>query len=132
MARILIVDDDPDFHEFLSVLLELEGYEARSAYDGSSAMEQLAKEDIDLVLLDVLMPGMDGFEVLMALLDRDGSKPVRRVPPVVFVSALAEDKYVRRGLSLGGVHYITKPLDVVELLGTVKDILAESPAETDA
>lgn len=132
MARILIVDDDPEFHELLAVLLELEGYEVSSAYDGNSAMEQLTKGDIDLVLLDVLMPGMDGFEVLMALWGREGSKPARTVPPVIFVSALAEDKYVRRGLSLGGIHYITKPLDVVELKGTIKEILAQRSARSGA
>jgi DNA-binding response OmpR family regulator len=121
----LIVDDDPDFHDFLSFLLESEGYEVRSAYDGASAMEQLADDGIDLMLLDVLMPGMDGFEVLAALLGEGKAQPKRELPPVVFVSALGEDKHVRRGLSLGGMHYITKPLDVAELLGTVKEILAE-------
>ena len=126
MARILIVDDDPDFHDFLSVLLELEGYEVRSAYDGMSAVEQLSDGGIDLVLLDVLMPGMDGFEVLTTLADREDADHKRDRPPVIFVSALADDKHVRRGLSLGGIHYITKPLDVAELLGTVKEILAES------
>lgn len=126
MARILIVDDDPDFHDFLSVLLELEGYEVRSAYDGASALEQLAEDEIDLVLLDVLMPGMDGFDVLTALTREDRPEPERKVPPVIFVSALADDKHVRRGLSLGGIHYISKPLDVLELMGTIKEILAES------
>jgi DNA-binding response OmpR family regulator len=126
----LIVDDDPDFHDFLSVLLELEGYEVRSAYDGASALAELAEGGIDLVLLDVLMPGMDGFEVLTAMGLEGGeggaSPKGGERPPVIFVSALADDKHVRRGLSLGGIHYITKPLDVAELLGTVKEILAES------
>lgn len=127
MAKILIVDDDPDFQEFLGYLLELEGYQVCSAYDGRSALDEIGgSERPDLVLLDVLMPGLDGFEVCMALL----SDPKTAPPPVVFVSAMADDNYVRRGLSLGGVHYITKPLDVLELLGTVKDVLAGQGART--
>lgn len=122
MSTIMIVDDDPDFHEFLSVLLDLEGYDVVSAYDGASALEQIETCTPDLVLLDVLMPQMDGFDVCLALLE----KPQRA--PVIFVSALAEDSYIRRGLSLGAVHYITKPLDVVELFGTIKEVLAAQDA----
>lgn len=123
MPRIMIVDDDPDFHEFLSVLLELEGYEVSSAYDGASAIAGIDGSRPDLILLDVLMPQMDGFDVCMTLLGRED-----RIP-IIFVSALAEDAYVRRGLSMGAVHYITKPLDVVELLGTIKEVLATPAAE---
>lgn len=129
MARILVVDDDPDFQEFLSVLLELEGYEVLAAYDGQSALDVINQGRApDLVLLDVLMPGMDGFEVCMALL----ADPAKSPPPVVFISALADDKHIRQGLSMGGVHYITKPLDVVELLATIKDVLAETGKSADA
>jgi DNA-binding response OmpR family regulator len=125
VPRIMIVDDDTDFQEFLGMFLELEGYEVCSAYDGASAVEQIEKQPPDLILLDVLMPEMDGFDVCLNLLSRGG-----KLPPVIFVSALADDTYVRRGLAIGAVHYITKPLEIVELLQTIKETVGSTKEQS--
>jgi DNA-binding response OmpR family regulator len=118
MPRIMIIDDDPDFQEFLSMFLELEGYQVSAAFDGVSALEKIDADSPDLILMDVLMPQMDGFEVALNLLARG-----KNAPPVIFVSALGDDAQIRRGLALGAVHYITKPLEIVELLDTIKGVV---------
>jgi DNA-binding response OmpR family regulator len=118
MPRIMIIDDDPDFQEFLSMFLELEGYQVSAAFDGVSALEKIDADTPDLILMDVLMPQMDGFEVALNLLARG-----KNAPPVIFVSALGDDAQIRRGLALGAVHYITKPLEIVELLDTIKGVV---------
>jgi len=122
MATILIVDDDPDFQEFVCALFELEGNEPHAAFDGQTALELYEQIQPDLVLLDVMMPGMSGFEVCRRL-RRDLGATI----PVVFVSALAEDSDAAEGIEAGGDDYVTKPFDFPALLEVVERQVLKAP-----
>ena len=119
MARVLIVDDDQVIQQLLEVNLELEGYEIAKASDGEQALEKVRAFDPDLVLLDVMMPKVDGREVCR----RIKADPTTAHVPVIFLSARAQDMDVSSGLELGASAYITKPFDPVELLDTVAKVL---------
>ncbi|MBV5340960.1 MAG: response regulator [Deltaproteobacteria bacterium] len=107
-AKILIVDDNPVNVSLLERILRHE-YDLRSAYDGSVALKLIAEQLPDLILLDVMMPGMTGFEVMQILKD----DPVTADIPVIFITALDEGKNEAQGLDLGAVDYIHKPFDII-------------------
>lgn len=115
MSRVLVVDDDPVIRGLLEVNLELEGYEVRLAVDGSDALAQVAAEHPDLVLLDIMMPGIDGWEVAQQL---KGDERTAHIP-VAFLTARAMGTDVKRGTDLGADAYVTKPFDPEELLELV-------------
>ena len=117
--RVLVVDDEPSIRLLCVVNLQLAGFEVGEAADGAAALECARAGEYDLVLLDVMMPGMSGYEVMERLLEREGTGMV----PVVFVSARAGRADVRRGLELGALDYITKPFDPVVLADGVEEIL---------
>jgi len=117
MPRVLVVDDDPQVLRLLRVNLELEGYEVVSANDGLEALEAVEAENPDLVVCDVMMPGMDGVEVVRRL--RADSKQV----PVVMLSAKAMRSDMRAGLDAGANEYVTKPFDPAELIEVVDRLL---------
>ena len=125
-ARVLIVDDEPDILLMLRVNLEAAGFHTALAADGETALRRISEEAPDVVLLDVMMPVMDGWSVLQALSGGD------RAPRVVVVSAKSSDRDVVRALNLGACEYITKPFDPDDLVGTVERVLARTPAELDA
>ncbi|MDP9440234.1 MAG: response regulator, partial [Actinomycetota bacterium] len=110
---ILLVDDDAALLEVTSIVLASEGYRVVTAGDGTEALRALDDEDLDLVILDVMLPRMSGFEVLKKM--REGSDV-----PVVLLTAKSQsvDKVV--GLELGADDYITKPFDTKELLARIK------------
>lgn len=114
MATVLIIDDDPDFQEFVCALFELEGFEPHAAFDGQTGLDLFEKVHPDVVLLDVMMPGMDGYEVCRRLRNDLGA-----TTPVIFVSARAEDHDVQRGQDAGGDDYVTKPFDFPRLMEVV-------------
>ena len=114
MAKVLIIDDDPDFQEFVCALFELEGYEPHAAFDGPTGLELYEQVHPDVILLDVMMPGMDGYEVCRRLRNDLGS-----TTPVIFVSARAEDQDLDRGREAGADDYVTKPFDFPRLMETV-------------
>ena len=118
--RILIADDDVTQHEVLGDYLERSGFEVIHAYDGRQAVETADKEPLDLVCLDIRMPGMDGFAVLEAL--------HRRWPnlPVLFLSSLDAAHVKVRGLELGADDYIVKPFQKAEVLARVRAALRRS------
>ncbi|MCA1840259.1 MAG: two-component system response regulator [Actinomycetota bacterium] len=123
---ILVVDDEPDVILLCRVNLEFEGYEVREAHDGAEALQLMAQEPPDLVLLDVMMPAMDGWQVLATM----NSSPDTTGIPVVMLTAKAQDRDQIRGLSSGAIDYVTKPFNPVALLRTVKDALeVRSPAD---
>ena len=101
--RVMIVDDTPTNIELLSGILEGEGYRIQAAISGEVALETAARTPPHLILLDVVMPGMDGFETC-ARLKQD---PVTRDIPVVFVTAKSDSDHMARGFREGGVDYIT-------------------------
>jgi CheY-like chemotaxis protein len=114
--RILICDDDPVILRLLQVNLELEGYEPLLAHHGEQAVEVATAERPDLVILDIMMPRMDGYEACQHLKANDSTKDI----PVIFLSAKAQPSDVERGKSFGVAEYLTKPFDPTELLEVVE------------
>ena len=125
--RVLVVDDDPDILQFVQVNLELEGYGTDKATNGRIALDTAKDSPPDLVLLDVMMPEMDGLTVLRRL----RSAPATANVPVILLTAkaLAEDRV--RGLNLGADDYITKPFDVEELMARVRSVLRRAQQMRD-
>ena len=116
LGFILIVDDTPENLEVLSDALSSAGFEIAVATDGESAIEQVAYELPDLILLDVLLPGIDGFETCRQLKENASTHDI----PVIFMTALSDSEEKVKGLSLGAVDYITKPFQQEEVLARVK------------
>ena len=120
IQKILMVDDQPANLVSLEALLEEEDRELIKATSGPDALKILLKDDISLVLLDVQMPGMDGFEVAELMRQRKDTQAI----PIIFVTAISkEDKYVFRGYQVGAVDYLFKPLDPVILQSKVNFFL---------
>jgi diguanylate cyclase (GGDEF)-like protein len=126
-ARILVVDDDPDIVQFVRVNLELEGFDVDTASDGHQAMRATLTGAPDVVVLDVMMPGMDGLNVLKQL----RSHPAAANTSIILLTAkaLPEDRVT--GLDLGADDYITKPFDINELVARVKAVLRRTKALRD-
>ena len=114
--RILVVDDDAPSVKMISFLLREEGYEVVSANNGSAALELVDREPPDLVLLDVMMPHIDGFEVCRRIRQRMDV-------PIIFLSAKGETADKVTGLQLGADDYLAKPFEPAELLARVKAVL---------
>lgn len=112
MARILVVDDDPSVRALLRDVLELEGHTVTDAVDGYAALRAVAAERPDCVVLDVVMPGMDGHEVLGRLRATSGGREL----PVVMLTAAADDDTAWRGWSGGVDRVLGKPFDTDDLL----------------
>lgn len=123
--RILIVDDEPRYLRLLEANLRTEGYEVATAQDGVQALDVFSAQPIDLVLLDVMMPRLDGFGVCQRL--REFSNV-----PIVILTARGEEQDRVRGLDLGADDYLVKPFSATELLARVRAVLrrAHVPAET--
>jgi len=120
LPRVLVVDDDKVIQQLLEVNLELEGYEVVKASNGEEALKMVQDIRPDLILLDVMMPKLDGREVCR----RIKSDPLTAETPIIFLSARAQDMDVNSGLELGASAYITKPFDPVDLLDTVMRVLS--------
>ena len=116
MYRILICDDEKDIVSALKIYLSAEGYESREAYNGTQALDVLEREEIHLVLLDIMMPEMDGLETLSLLREKYNL-------PVILISAKSEDTDKILGLNVGADDYITKPFNPVEVLARVRSQL---------
>jgi CheY-like chemotaxis protein len=125
--KILVADDDPIIIKLLQVNLEMEGYGVVCARDGQEAVEKAQAELPDLIILDIMMPRMDGWTARAALLDI----PELRETPVIFLSARAQQADLRRGYEAGVAEYVTKPFDPMDLLATIQRILDDgsSPDE---
>lgn len=115
--RILIVDDNKDSTRCLSVLLAHDGHEIRVAHDGSSALKLARSYQPDLVLLDIGLPDMDGFEVAQTLKREESSKGCT----IVATSGFGDDEHRRRAAQAGCDHFLQKPLDVDLLMLTIGD-----------
>ena len=112
---VLVVDDTPDALGFLTEALERSGFTALVATGGVQALALLGRITPDLILLDAMMPGLDGFETCL----RIKAGPAAHVP-VIFMTALSETEHIVKGLSVGGVDYVTKPIIVDELLARIR------------
>jgi DNA-binding response OmpR family regulator len=119
VTKVLVIDDEAPIRLLCRVNLEAEKMEVFEAADGLSGLELARKEKPDVVLLDVMMPGMDGWQVAERLFEDDDTSQI----PLVFLTARAELRDRARGLELGGVDYITKPFNPVELASIVETLL---------
>lgn len=122
MARVMAVDDDPVIRGLLEVNLEMEGHEVVIATDGQDALNKVRAAPPDLILLDVVMPGLSGWEVAEQL---KGSPSTKNIP-IVFLSARVKEADVRKGKELGVNSYVTKPFDPIDLMQLVNRLLGDS------
>jgi CheY-like chemotaxis protein len=125
VSRVLVVDDDAVIRNLLEVNLQLEGYEVSLAIDGADALTQVAAAPPDLILLDVMMPGMDGWDVAKRLKNDEIAAAI----PVVLLTARAMRADVQRGTDLGVEGYVTKPFDPDELLAVIDRLLGAGAGE---
>ena len=120
MPRVLVIDDEAPIRLLCRVNLEAAGIEVSEAEDGDAGLEAARAERPDVILLDVMMPGMDGWQVFEELLKDERTAEI----PIVFLTARAELRDQARGLELGGVDYVTKPFNPLKLAPLVEDLLA--------
>lgn len=118
-ANVLLVDDDPVILKLLQVNFEMEGFHVSTANDGVEGLEKARAERPDIVLLDIMMPRMDGLEVTKAL----KSDPETKDIPIILLSAKAQASDIQAGKDMGADDYLTKPFDPLELLERVNELL---------
>jgi two-component system alkaline phosphatase synthesis response regulator PhoP len=120
MTKVLVIDDEAPIRLLCRVNLEAEGMQVLEAADGPAGLEQARAERPDVVLLDVMMPGLDGWRVAEQLLLGESTSGI----PIIFLTARAEFRDRARGLDIGGVDYVTKPFNPLELAPLVDDVIA--------
>ncbi len=119
--KIVLAEDEPQIARLIEFKLKKEGYEVTWKENGEEALKAIKEDKPDLILLDVMMPVMDGYEVLRRLKEDEDLKSI----PVVMLTARAQEKDVVKGIDLGAEDYITKPFHPAELLARVKRILGK-------
>jgi DNA-binding response OmpR family regulator len=119
MKRILIVDDEPDMVTILKRVLEINGYEVVTAQTANEAIEKAYKEAVNLILLDVMLPDLTGYEVCRRL------KQDKRGLPILLLTARSQEKDFLQGVDAGANGYITKPFDPFRLVERIKKTLEE-------
>lgn len=124
-TKILIVDDEPDILLMMRVNLESEGFETVLAADGETALARVREESPDVVLLDVMMPVLDGWGVLESLAQQD------EPPAVIVVSAKAAAADLGRAYELGAADYVTKPFGIDALVAVIRAVLSRSVEEQE-
>ena len=125
MARIHIVDDDPDIRQLVTYWLVEEGHEVSAAADGDAALERVAAHPPDLLILDMMMPRVDGYEVLKSV----AAAGVAETMKVLVLSARSTEQDRELGLQLGADLYVNKPFEPEELVNVVNEMLSLSKAE---
>ena len=119
MTRVLVIDDEAPIRLLCRVNLEAEKMEVFEAKDGPTGLEEAKRTDPDVILLDVMMPMLDGWRVAEHLLDDPKTKDI----PIIFLTARAEFRDRARGLDIGGIDYVTKPFNPLELASLVRNLL---------
>ena len=117
--KILLVDDSPSNNLLLQNILEEEGYAPITSFDGKNALEIIRKEKPDLVLLDIMMPEIDGFEVLEDIVTNDDTKDIK----VIIITARKDTEDRNRAIDLGVIDYIIKPIDIDYLLKRIEYVV---------
>jgi len=120
--KILVVDDEPNIVLSLEFLMKQAGFQVRTASDGEAALAAVAAEAPDLVLLDVMMPRKNGYEVCQAIRANPDCKGVR----IIMLTAKGREVEREKGLALGADDYITKPFSTQEVVERVRELLAET------
>jgi len=121
-TTVLVIDDDPVILRLLRVNFEIEGFRVISAADGADGLARLQGERPDVVISDVMMPGLDGLGVLAAI----RKDPETAHVPVILLSAKAQAADIERGLDLGADEYVTKPFDPMDLIDRVNAVVAKT------
>ena len=116
MAKILVCDDDKDIVEAIDIYLTQEGYEVLKAYDGDEAIKVLKSNEVDLLIMDVMMPRLDGIRATLKIRENMSL-------PIIILSAKSEDADKILGLNIGADDYLTKPFNPLELVARVKSQL---------
>jgi DNA-binding response OmpR family regulator len=119
VTRVLVIDDEAPIRLLCRVNLEAEGMDVLEAADGRTGLDLARDQQPDVVLLDVMMPGLDGWRVAEELLDDDRTRGI----PIIFLTARAEFRDRARGLDIGGVDYVTKPFNPLDLAQLVRGLL---------
>ena len=125
MTQIVIVEDEPSISEVVGLYLNRAGFEVTTFSDGLSAYEQFAKKLPDLVILDVMLPGMDGFSLIRSIRDRSDV-------PVIMLTSRREESDRIAGLELGADDYVVKPFSPQELVSRVRAVLRRAQSKSDA
>jgi DNA-binding response OmpR family regulator len=118
-TQVLVIDDEAPIRLLCRVNLEAEGMKVLEAPDGPTGLAAARTSLPDVILLDVMMPGLDGWQVAEELLDDESTSGI----PIVFLTARAELRDRARGLDVGGIDYVTKPFNPIELASLVRDLL---------
>jgi DNA-binding response OmpR family regulator len=127
-GRILVVDDDELICDLVSETLNFEGYDVEAAYSGEQALRQLDTSKPDLILLDIMMSGIDGFEVCRRVLNNEATQNI----PIIFLTAKGQFEDELRGYEEGAFDYITKPFHPLSLAPTIRETLeAENQRDLD-
>ena len=121
IKKILVVDDEPDVASLLSLLLKSQGYNVISAGDGQEALEKARTEKPDLMLLDVMLPKLDGYKVARMLKFDENFRHM----PIIMLTAKIQEKDKSTGLEMGADAYVSKPFNTPELLEMIKETLAK-------
>jgi DNA-binding response OmpR family regulator len=119
MTRVLVIDDEAPIRLLCRVNLEAEQMAVIEAADGPTGLQKAREENPDVVLLDVMMPGLDGWHVAEELLEHEETSEI----PIIFLTARAEFRDRAKGLDIGGVDYVTKPFNPLELAPLVRQLL---------
>jgi len=121
--KVLVIDDDPVILELLRVNFEIEGFEVVVAPDGVEGLAKASGAKPDVILSDIMMPRMDGLEVVARLKAGAATRHI----PIILLSAKAQNAEVQQGLDAGADDYVTKPFDPLELIDRVNAVLAKAP-----
>jgi len=124
VKTILVVDDEPDVAQLLSLILKTDGYNVLVAVDGQEALEKARKEAPDLILLDVMLPKLDGYRVARMLKFDENYKHI----PIIMLTAKIQEKDKKTGMEMGADDYLTKPFEIPILQQKVREILARKAA----
>ncbi len=121
MAKILIAEDDQDIRELVALTLQFNGHDVVSAVDGAQAVDKARNEEFDLILMDVRMPRMTGYEACRVLRQMDATRNI----PIIFLSAKGQEAEIQAGMEAGATQYILKPFAPDVLARRIKDLLGE-------
>jgi len=123
--RVVVVDDDKEIQEIVTFVLRRNGFDVAVASDGQQLQDVLATTAPDLIILDVMMPGIDGYQIFASLRENAATQHI----PVIIMTAHAENIYERISLDLGAAEHITKPFHPLDLVGKVQRLLQAIPQE---
>lgn len=122
MTKILIAEDDQDIRELVVLTLQFSGFDVVPVEDGSLAVEKASSEAFDLILMDVRMPRMTGYEACRRLKDMDSTKNI----PIIFLSAKGQEQEIQTGINAGAADYILKPFAPDTLVNTINRVLSKA------